>query len=199
MKNKLCLLFVSAGLALGLAAPAQANTVSPTALDFGSFAANAVPTTLLSVNVTSGGTSPYFAGVKLTAGKPNFFPSSDCMEARKNFDPCHVFVHMEPELSGTGPLTGTVTVEFTNDGSLEFPPITETQTIALTANVTPALSTPPVVPPTATPGSTTTTPAPVKQQPKRPCKKGQRSTKSKPCTKAKAKGKKGHKRGGKGK
>lgn len=202
MKNKLCLLLVSAGLALGIAAPAQAaSTASPSSLDFGTFAANAVPTDTLTSTIT-GGTDLFFAGVEMLAGKSYFYPSSYCQEAEKNFPPCPVNVRVAYPLTATGPLTGTIGVNFTKEGFSEHPKIDETIEIQVKANVTAAAITPPVIPPSVVPPTTAPTPAPVKQQPKKPCKKGQRSTKSKPCTKAKAKGKgkgNGHKGGGKSK
>lgn len=205
MKNKLCLFLLTAGLALGVTAPAQANSVSPTVLDFGSFAANAVPSTLLSATVTSGGPNSYFAGVEMSAGKAYFFPSSDCGEAQKDFPPCSVRVRMGSELTATGPLTGTITVKFSNDGQHEVPPVTETQTIEVKANITPAISTPPVIPPTTTTPGSTTTPTAAPPAKKKPCPKkaGAKSSaakgKGKACGKGKSKGKGKGKKGKGGK
>jgi len=192
MKKKLCLLLASLGLVLGIAAPAQANTVSPTTLDFGTFAANAVPSTLLSANVTSGGPNSFFAGVEMTAGKSYFYPLSSCMETRKDFEPCTVSVRMGSELTVTGPLTGTLTVKFSNDGQVSVPPVTETQTIEIKANITPAIAPPPVIPPTTTlPGGANPQPKPKKKA--CPKKAGAKSSatkgKGKACGKGKSKGK----------
>lgn len=201
MKRKLSLLFLPAVLALAFAAPGQAaSTASPSSLDFGTFAANAVPTAPLTSTITGGAEHPYFAGVEMLAGKPYFYPSTYCPEAKKGFAPCPVNVTVAYPMTGMGALTGIVGVNFTDEGFSEHPKIDETIQITVTANVTAASITPPVVPPavTTTPpaASPSPSPAPTKTPTKKPCKKGQRSTPSKPCTAAKHKGKhkaKGHK------
>jgi hypothetical protein len=192
MRRKLCLLVLTtAALTLGAAGPGQAaSTASPSSLDFGSFPVNAPPTAPLTATITGGSEHPYFAGVEMLAGRSYFYPSTYCQEAKKGFPPCPVNVTVAYPMTGMGPLTGVVGVNFTDSGFSEHPPIDETIEIQVRANVTAASITPPVVPPTTMPA-----PVPKPTHKKKPCKRGQKPSRNN-CSAGKHKGKakgKGHK------
>jgi hypothetical protein len=172
MKRKLSLLALTAGLTLGIAAPSQAATASPSLLDFGTFSI-ASPPKLLSSTITGGGTHPYFAGLEMISGQPYFFPSSNCPEAKKDFAPCPVNVSVVIPITATGPLTGVVGVKFTDDGGG-----TETLPIEVRANVTAPVVIPPVTTPPALTPPTITLPG---------SGDGGSKPKKKPCKKAGAK------------
>jgi hypothetical protein len=191
MRRKLSLLVLTVGLTLAIAAPSQAaSTASPSSLDFGTFAVNAVPTSQLTSTITGGAEHPYFAGVRMIAGQSYFYPSTYCPEATKNFPPCPVNVRVAYPMTGMGALTGIVGVDFTDEGFSEHPKINETIEIQVKANVTAASITPPVLPPTVVP-PTVTPPATGGGKPKKKaCKKSGAGKKGKSCG-AKKKGHKG--------
>jgi hypothetical protein len=192
MKKKLCLLVLTTGLTLGIAAPGQASiTLSPELLDFGTFAAKSPPAPVsATLTVTAPEVNDTVAGLSMKTGQRNFFPFASGCGGNAPYT-CSINVRYAEESGEIGVLTGTVLVEM---GPEEGDP-GETKELQVRATVLASVVTP--LPPVAAPPATGS-PAPKPKPKKKPCKKGKAGKKGKGCGAKKGKGhKKGHK--GKGK
>lgn len=193
MKKKLCLLLLTAGLTLGIAAPSQASiTLSPGQLDLGTFAVKSPPAPVsATLTVTAPEANATLAGLSMKTGQRSFYPFASGCSGNAPYT-CSIYVRYVEEVGETGALTGTVLVEMgPEEGRTVEIKELQVRATVLASVVTPL---PPVAAPPAT-GSPTPKPKPQKK----PCKKGQKPSRDN-CSAGKGKHKgKGHKGKGKGK
>jgi hypothetical protein len=191
MKKKLCLLLLTAGLTLGIAAPSQAAiTLSPGLLDFGTFAAKSPPQPVsATLTVTAPEVNGTLAGLSMKTGQRSFYPFASGCSGNPPYT-CSIYVRYVEEGGEIGALTGTVLVEMgPEEGDTQEIKELQVRATVLASVVTPL---PPVVAPPAAGG-----PTPKPKPKKKPCKQGQKPSRNN-CSASKGKHKgKGHK--GKGK
>ncbi len=182
MKKKLCLLLLTVGLALGIAAPSQAAiTLSPGLLDFGTFAVKSPPQPVsATLTVTAPEANGTLAGLSMKSGQRSFYPFASGCSGNPPYT-CSIYVRYVEEGGEIGVLTGTVLVEMgPEEGDTQ-----EIKELQVRANVLAAAITP--VPPAVTPPATgTPTPKPKPKHKKKACKK---DAAKKSCGKKKGKGK----------